>query len=66
MNKGYAMRANAKDLGAGLLFVLTGLTYGSIAWFRLEIGQALSMGPGYFPLVLSSALTLLGLAIAAR
>ena len=50
-----------KDLGAGAFFVFVGLVYGSIAWFGLPIGVALNMGPGYFPIVLSGMLIVLGL-----
>ncbi|MBC7138217.1 MAG: tripartite tricarboxylate transporter TctB family protein [Defluviimonas sp.] len=60
------MQANLKDLGAGAIFILAGSVYGSMAWFGLPIGQALNMGPGYFPIVLSAMLIILGLAIAGR
>lgn len=60
------MSANLKDLGAGALFVFVGAVYGSIAWFGLPIGVALNMGPGYFPVVLSGILIILGLAIVRR
>ena len=60
------MQANAKDLGAGAFFILVGVLYGSIAWTGLPIGQALNMGPGYFPIVLSCMLIVLGLWIGWR
>lgn len=60
------MHANFKDLGAGAFFVLVGLLYGLIAWFGLPIGVALDMGPGYFPIVLSCVLVLLGTWIGGR
>lgn len=60
------MPANAKDLGAGAFFIAVGLVYGSIAWLRLPIGVALNMGPGYFPIILSGMLVVLGLWIAGR
>jgi hypothetical protein len=60
------MQANMKDVGAGAVFAVVGLFYGSVSLKTLPIGQALNMGPGYFPIVLSSALVLLGLAIAGR
>lgn len=52
-----------KDVAGGALFVLIGLTYGTIAWLELPIGQAFNMGPGYFPVVLSAILGGLGVAI---
>lgn len=50
-----------KDFFAGLLFLFFG---GVAAWVARDypMGSALRMGPGYFPLVLSVLLTLLGLA----
>ena len=60
------MRANIKDLSAGAIFVLVGVVYGSIAWFGLTIGSTLNMGPGYFPVVLSGIIVVLGLWIAGR
>ena len=60
------MKLDRKDLGAGAAFVAVGLLYGSIALFgglknpSLPIGQALSMGPGYFPVVLSCLLIIVG------
>ena len=52
------------DALAGVLFILFGLLFG-VQSLGLEIGTAFRMGPGYFPLVLSSILILLGLAIVA-
>lgn len=52
------------DALAGILFILFGLLFGVQA-LGLEIGTAFRMGPGYFPLVLSGILILLGLAIVA-
>jgi hypothetical protein len=53
------------DALAGLLFILFGLLFG-VQSLGLEIGTAFRMGPGYFPLVLSGILILLGLLIAAK
>jgi hypothetical protein len=47
------------DAAAGLVFILFGLVFG-IQSLGLEIGTAFRMGPGYFPLVLSGLLLLLG------
>jgi hypothetical protein len=53
------------DLATGLLFTALGafaIIYGS----RYPLGTAARMGPGYFPLVISIALTLIGLALMIR
>ncbi len=55
---------DATDAIAGVLFIAFGLFFGLQA-FNLDIGTAFKMGPGYFPLVLSGILLLLGLVIMA-
>jgi|EndMetStandDraft_5_1072996.scaffolds.fasta_scaffold612462_2 hypothetical protein len=53
------------DLVTGLLFMALGLfaiIYGS----RYALGTAARMGPGYYPFVISVALTLIGLALVIR
>lgn len=55
-----------KDLAAGLIFILIGGFFALNAAFTLRLGQALSMGPGYFPLILGGLLAALGLAIASN
>ena len=60
------MNVNHKDVASGAIFAAVGLAYGTIALTSLPIGRALNMGPGYFPIVLSSMLVLLGAAIAGR
>jgi hypothetical protein len=52
------------NASAGAVFILFGLVFGAQS-LGLEIGTAFRMGPGYFPLVLSGILLLLGLAIVA-
>ena len=52
------------DALAGLVFILFGLLFG-VQSLGLEIGTTFRMGPGYFPLVLSGLLLLLGLLIIA-
>lgn len=47
------------DALAGLVFTLFGLLFG-VQSLGLEIGTTFRMGPGYFPLVLSALLLLLG------
>jgi hypothetical protein len=51
-----------KDLLAGLIFIGLALAFG-YATLDYEIGTAFRMGPGYFPLVLSGILALLGVII---
>lgn len=51
-----------KDLIAGLIFMGFGLAFG-YATLGYEIGTAFRMGPGYFPLVLSGIMVLLGAVI---
>lgn len=50
---------NKTDAAAGVLFILVGLIFG-VKSLEMEIGTSLRMGPGYFPLVLSGLLILLG------
>jgi hypothetical protein len=57
------MGVNAKELAAGLIFSAIGIFFALSAWLTLPIGEAFSMGPGYFPVVLGIILTLLGIAI---
>lgn len=53
---------NPRDVLSGLLFIGLGLLFG---WqtHDLPMGTAVRMGPGYFPLLLSGLLGLLGLVI---
>ena len=50
---------NQKDFFSGLLFMAIGVSF---AWSasHFSIGNAASMGPGYFPLLLGGVLTFLG------
>ena len=54
-----------KDLLAGGTFVGFGLAF-AITSSTYEVGTALRMGPGYFPLVLGSLLVVLGILIAVK
>ena len=54
-----------KDVLAGLIFAGLGLAFG-IAAAGYELGTALRMGPGYFPLVLAGLMGVLGVAIVAK
>jgi hypothetical protein len=55
-------RKSLKDLLAGLTFIAFGLAFG-YASLGYDLGSALRMGPGYFPLLLSGALVVLGAVI---
>jgi uncharacterized membrane protein len=55
--------ADMTNLLAGGLFILFGLFFG-VQSYGLDLGTTLKMGPGYFPLVLSVILVLLGGVIA--
>jgi hypothetical protein len=52
-------RPGIKDILSGLIFLGFGLAFGFAAT-GYEIGTAFRMGPGYFPLLLAGALSLLG------
>ena len=60
------MILNRNDLAAGLTFTTLGLAFGAQTIVALPLGTALRMGPGYFPLVLSGLLVLVGVAIVFR
>lgn len=53
---------NPKDVLSGLLFIALGGLFAWQAW-DLPMGAANRMGPGYFPMVLSAGLALLGVAV---
>ena len=53
------MPKDLRDFWAGLLYLLVGAAAFYIAQ-DYEMGTAVSMGPGYFPLVLSGALMAIG------
>ncbi len=58
-----SLKFDLTDLLAGLMFIVFGLIFGLTSWFDLDMGTARRMGPGYFPLLLSGVLILLGLLI---
>jgi hypothetical protein len=57
------MRHIGKDLTTGICFILIGGFFAVSTLYRLPIGSANSMGPGYFPLLLSGVLILIGLSV---
>ena len=59
------LKRGRKDLLAGLVFIGFGLAF-AITANTYEVGSALRMGPGYFPLVLGGLLVLLGIAVAVK
>lgn len=50
------------DAAAGALFIFCGLFFGAQS-LSLDLGTAFRMGPGYFPLILSGVLILLGMIV---
>ncbi len=56
---------NSKDLYAGLMFSLCGVLT-LVGAGRYKLGTAARMGPGFFPTLLGSLLTILGLVIVIR
>jgi hypothetical protein len=54
-----------QDLGAGILFLLIGLA-GILLGRELDFGTARSMGPGFFPTIISGLIMALGLIVGAR
>ncbi len=56
---------NAKDFWAGLMFVAFGLAFVLVAR-NYQMGNAVRMGPAYFPTVLGGLLAILGALILAR
>ncbi|MDO9306276.1 MAG: tripartite tricarboxylate transporter TctB family protein [Mesorhizobium sp.] len=54
-----------QDLGAGIMFLLIGLA-GIVLGRDLDFGSARNMGPGYFPLLISGFIVLIGAVVAGR
>jgi putative tricarboxylic transport membrane protein len=53
---------NPKDILAGLLFIALALAF-AYAGRDLPMGSSVRMGPGYFPLILSSVLGFFGIIV---
>jgi hypothetical protein len=62
---GMTTQRSAKDVLAGLIFIGFGLAFG-YASLGYDIGTALRMGPGYFPVLLSGILVVLGAVVLAQ
>jgi hypothetical protein len=56
------VKINKTDFACGAVFILFGLFWGSVA-SRMQLGSAVRMGPGYFPLVVSICIVAVGLLI---
>lgn len=52
-----------KDFGSGLLFAVAGII-GLVLTSSFEFGSTAEPGPGFFPIVLSTLLILIGIAVA--
>ena len=59
------LRSALKDLLAGLVFIAFGLAF-AVGAASYDIGTALRMGPGYFPLVLGGLLVVFGVVIVVK
>ena len=59
------MQRSLRALLAGLIFIAFGAAF-AIAALNYDLGTALRMGPGYFPLLLAALLSLLGIGIVAQ
>lgn len=57
---------NRASVTSGSIFIAVGGLYGVTAYTSLPMGSMVEMGPGYFPVVLSSLLVMLGAVIALR
>ena len=54
------MQRSLKDQLSGLIFIAFGLAFGIAAW-GYDLGSALRMGPGFFPVMLAGILVLIGI-----
>ncbi|CAH1694054.1 putative tricarboxylate transport protein TctB [Hyphomicrobiales bacterium] len=57
------MRVRRINVACGAVFTGVGLFFGISSLLNLPVGQASAMGPGYFPIVLSTILCALGMII---
>ena len=55
-------RRSLRDMVSGLIFIAFGLAFAYAAW-GYELGTAIRMGPGYFPLALGGLLVVLGVLV---
>jgi putative tricarboxylic transport membrane protein len=59
-------KIDLKELASGLLLILVAAAFAASALRNLSLGSAASMGPGYFPLLVTMPLALIGLIVTAR
>ena len=59
-------KVDLKELASGLLLILVAAAFAASALRNLSLGSAASMGPGYFPLLVTMPLALIGLIVTAR
>lgn len=52
-----------KNIAASGTLLAVGIGFGLSSVFTMDVGSALRMGPGYFPLILSIVITVIGIAI---
>jgi protein-S-isoprenylcysteine O-methyltransferase Ste14 len=57
------MSPSSDDLRSGLIFIVIAVLFALTASRTLDIGTASLMGPGFFPIMISAALAILGIAI---
>lgn len=60
------MHSKYKEPLAGVIFIGFGIFFLANALIKLDIGTSFKMGPGYFAVLLSAILILLGIAIGVR
>lgn len=52
-----------KNIAASGTLLVVGIGFGISSLFTMDVGSALRMGPGYFPLILSIVITVIGVVI---
>ena len=52
-----------KNIAASGALLAVGIGFGISSIFAMDVGSALRMGPGYFPLILSTVITVIGVVI---
>ena len=55
-----------KNMAASGTLLAVGLGFGISSVFTMDVGSALRMGPGYFPLILSIVITVIGAVIGVK
>ncbi|QKJ94680.1 MULTISPECIES: tripartite tricarboxylate transporter TctB family protein [Agrobacterium] len=55
-----------KNIAASGTLLAVGIGFGISSIFTMDVGSALKMGPGYFPLILSIVITVIGAVIGTK